>query len=433
MSIQLKDLTKRFGANPVVDHLSLEVADGELFVLLGPSGSGKSTVLRLVAGLTPPDGGEILLHGTDVTNLPPQRRGTGFVFQNYSVFRHMTVGENVEFALRIRGTAAEERARRRDELLELVGLGGFAARDPRSLSGGQLQRVALARSLAHEPKVLLLDEPFGALDVKIRGQLRRSLKEIQRSLKVTTILVTHDQEEAFELGDRIGIIDDGRLLEVGSAEELYSRPQSGYAATFVGSGTVLVGRCRGDEALLGPVAIPIPPETPHEDGSPVRVLLRPENVALLGAETKELPVLGRGQIIEETFAGSVRRLRLRLPRLPGVRQIAPIPPFGEEGLLIDAALPAHESPPAQPWVGLRDWHILRQPRARLLIAESGAVSPELAAIAAQLRDAFEGTIRVLRRETPERSALPEPIAEAEEVPRPGDVVEEALAEQERTA
>ena len=215
MSIVLEKIVKRFDGHVVVDECSLEVADRELFVLLGASGSGKSTVLRLIAGLASVDGGKILLHGRRVDGLSPQERGVGFVFQNYSLFRHMTVAENIEFGLKIRGRSRRDRARRRDELLEVIGLSGLGGRYPGQLSGGQMQHVALARALAYEPAVLLLDEPFGALDVKIRTQLRQSLKAVQRTLRVTTILVTHDQDEAFELGDRIGVMERGRLLEVG--------------------------------------------------------------------------------------------------------------------------------------------------------------------------------------------------------------------------
>src|SRR3984893_593670 len=244
MSIALDGVTKRYADQVTVDRVSLEVETGELFVLLGPSGGGKSTVLRMIAGLIPPDEGTIQLAGRDVTGLPPQKRDVGFVFQNYSIFRHMTVGENIEFGLKIRGAPAAQREQRREELLDLVGLGGLAARYESQLSGRQRQRVALARALAYEPAVLLLDEPFGALDVKIRSQLRQSLREVQKTLGVTTVLVTHDQDEAFELGQRIGIVDRGRLLEVGTPEHLYSKPKSLFVATFLGAGTVLVGRCR---------------------------------------------------------------------------------------------------------------------------------------------------------------------------------------------
>ena len=373
MSIVLENISKRFGGQWVVDNVSLEVADKELFVLLGSSGSGKSTILRMIAGLTEPTGGRVLLHGTDVTDLPPQQRGTGFVFQNYSIFRHMTVAENIEFGLRIRKSPREERTRRREQLLDLVGLAGMGGRYAHQLSGGQQQRVALSRALAYEPDVLLLDEPFGALDVKIRSQLRRTLKEIQQRLGVTTILVTHDQEEAFELADRIGVLERGRLLEVGASEELYARPHSLFAATFLGAGTVLVGRASDRQAQFGPLSLPIPDDSPHEEGSRVQLLFRPEHVALSADRPPpDLPLVGKGAIIEQNFTGPLRRVRLRLPRLAGTRQIAPPPPFGEEGLLIDAAFPSEAAIDGKEmWVGLRSWTILDKPDPHLLVCDPG--------------------------------------------------------------
>ncbi|MGH8189488.1 MAG: ABC transporter ATP-binding protein, partial [Steroidobacteraceae bacterium] len=206
MSITLDQVTKRYQGSPVVNDVSLEVGEGEFYVLLGPSGSGKSTLLRAIAGLTGVDHGRISLHGGDVTHVSARRRGVGFVFQNYALFRHMSVGENIEFALRVRRMRAEDRRQRRKELLRLVALEGMDDRLPTQLSGGQQQRVAVARALAHKPAVLLLDEPFGALDAKIREELRRTIRQVQRELKITTVLVTHDQEEAFALGDRIGVM-----------------------------------------------------------------------------------------------------------------------------------------------------------------------------------------------------------------------------------
>ncbi|HSB08041.1 MAG TPA: ATP-binding cassette domain-containing protein [Blastocatellia bacterium] len=373
MSIALEQISKRFGNQWVVDDVTLEVADRELFVLLGSSGSGKSTILRMIAGLSEPTSGRIMLHGRDVTSLPPQQRNTGFVFQNYSIFRHMTVAENVEFGLRIRKTPKEERIRRREQLLDLVGLSGLGARYAHQLSGGQQQRVALARALVYEPNVLLLDEPFGALDVKIRAQLRRSLKEIQQRLGVTTILVTHDQDEAFELADRIGLLERGRLLDVGPSETLYARPRSLFAATFLGAGTVLVGRVEQGEARFGPLTLPIPVASRHAEGDPVQLLFRPEHV-LLSADNPppDVPVLGRGEIIHESFAGPSRRLRLRLPRLAGARQLGPAPPFGEEGFLVDAAVRSEDSVDgSQFWVGLRSWTVLDPPGRQLLVCDSG--------------------------------------------------------------
>src|SRR5512142_1242019 len=300
MSIVLQDLVKQFGTSSVVDHVSVEIHDGELFVLLGPSGSGKSTILRLIAGLIEADGGRILLHGRDVTYLAPQQRNTGFVFQNYSLFRHMTVADNIEFGLSVRKVPKAQRAAKREELLALVGLGGMGDRLPRQLSGGQQQRVAVARALAFEPSVLLLDEPFGALDVKIREQLRQVLKDIQHTLHVTTILVTHDQEEAFELADRIGVIEKGRLLEVGPPAALYRSPQHEFVARFLGTANLLAGQHEDGRVNIGALRLSDAASyaTPDPEGR-LEVLFRPEDLEV--AFTRQeltTPVLGQG-IVEQ--------------------------------------------------------------------------------------------------------------------------------------
>ena len=442
MSIELENVTKRYAGLVTVDGVTLQVEKGELFVLLGASGSGKSTVLRLIAGLIAPDDGVIRLEGKDLTDLPVQKRGVGFVFQNYSIFRHMTVAENIEFGLRIRGVKRSVRAERRDELLDLVGLGGLGGRYENQMSGGQLQRVALARALAYRPNVLLLDEPFGALDVKIRAQLRQSLKDIQRSLGVTTILVTHDQDEAFELGMRIGVMDRGRLLEVGTPSDLYARPRSLYAAQFLGGGTVLVGQCTRDQVRLGSLTLPIPTNVPHEEGDRVRVLVRPEQVSLEPAEpAAQTASLGRGEIVENNFSGALRRLRVRLPPLSGVRQLMPAPAFGEEGVLLEATMPAHlDVPPPNPWVVLESWHILRQPTPRLLVCDEGeGIAPALE-IARPLIASLDAAATVLgvasdaRRIDALRAALAERAAAAGlEGPavrvRRGDTVTEIVSEQ----
>ena len=406
MSIVLEKITKRFANQWVVDDVSLEVADKELFVLLGSSGSGKSTILRMIAGLAQPTSGHILLHGRDVTALTPQERGTGFVFQNYSIFRHMSVAENIEFGLKIRKVSKQERKRRREQLLELVGLAGLGTRYAHQLSGGQQQRVALARALVYEPNVLLLDEPFGALDVKIRAQLRRSLREIQQRLGVTTILVTHDQEEAFELADRIGVLERGRLLEVGPGESLYSHPRSLFAATFLGAGTVLVGRAERGLAKFGALALPIPSNVPHDEGAPVQLLFRPEQV-LLGASDSpsDIPVLGVGKVVEQSFSGALRRVRLALPRPQGVRQIAPLVPFGEEGLLIDASVASESQLNGEEvWVGLRAWTILQQSPARLLVCDAGKGSTAPLDVAKSLMERLPAAATILAvAENPERA------------------------------
>ncbi len=251
MSIALDQVTKRYQEQPVVNDVSIEVGEGEFFVLLGPSGSGKSTLLRAIAGLTGIDHGRISLHGRDVTHVRARDRGVGLVFQNYALFRHMTVADNIEFALRVRRMKRADRVARRKELLKLVALEGLDERLPGQLSGGQQQRVAVARALAHKPQVLLLDEPFGALDAKIREELRRTIRAVQRELGITTVLVTHDQEEAFALADTIGVMNHGRLLEVGQPHDLYAQPATRFVATFLGAANLLLARQSADGIRFG--------------------------------------------------------------------------------------------------------------------------------------------------------------------------------------
>jgi len=372
VSIALEHLVKRYDDQIVVHDVSLEVAPGELFVLLGPSGSGKSTVLRIVAGLVRSDMGRVRLHGRDVTAVPPQRRGVGFVFQAYALFRHMSVADNVEFALRVRKVPRAERARRRDDLLDLVGLAGLGARYPDQLSGGQQQRVALARALAHRPEVLLLDEPFGALDARIRAELRGALREIQRELKVTALFVTHDQEEAFELGDRMGVMSAGRLLEVGPPGELYLRPRTEFVATFLGRANLADGRATADGLRLGGVRLPLgtgPVETARERR--VRVMIRPEDVAVRRSEADlSWPSLGPATVATRTFHGSVERLAVRLD--------AASRPSDEVPTEIEAARSQHQARrfPLEPgdrvWVGVRRIHALTYPGVGLVVPTDGA-------------------------------------------------------------
>ncbi len=385
MSIELEHLTKRYQGTPVVDNVSLHVGSGEFFVLLGPSGSGKSTLLRMIAGLADVEEGTVRLHGRDVTNESPKDRGIGFVFQHYGLFRHMTVADNVEFALSVRKVPARRRRERREELLQLVGLSGFAGRYPAQLSGGQQQRVALARSLAHEPEVLLLDEPFGALDTKIRVELRQALRAIQRELALTTVFVTHDQEEAFDLADRLAVLREGRLLEVGEPQELYLRPRSPFVATFLGAANVLVGESSAHAVRLGPVELAIATElasgrTPRR----AQVLVRPEDVELSRHALGDQPRLGRGIVERRAAIAGFERVRLRLPRLPGVRPVAPAPPFGADHLLVDATRPQHEAmrhplgEGDETWVAVRRFHVLAPASLRILI-DSGSTPPARAA------------------------------------------------------
>ncbi|TMK78953.1 MAG: sulfate ABC transporter ATP-binding protein [Actinobacteria bacterium] len=234
MAIVAQSVTKRFGSFTALDDVSIEVRDGSLTALLGPSGSGKSTLLRVISGLERPDSGRVLIEGADLTRQPPQKRGVGFVFQHYAAFKHMTVRENVAFGLKIRKQPRAEIRDRVAELLELVQLAGLADRYPAQLSGGQRQRMALARALAVEPKVLLLDEPFGALDARVRKELRAWLRRLHDEVHVTTIFVTHDQEEAMEIADQIVLMNRGRVEQVGGPRELYEEPQNEFVMTFVG-------------------------------------------------------------------------------------------------------------------------------------------------------------------------------------------------------
>jgi sulfate transport system ATP-binding protein len=234
MAIAAESVTKRFGEFTALDEVSVEVPTGSLTALLGPSGSGKSTLLRVISGLERPDAGRVLIEGADMTRRPPQQRGVGFVFQHYAAFKHMTVWDNVAFGLKVRKRPRAEIRDRVGELLNLVQLAGFAKRYPAQLSGGQRQRMALARALAVEPTVLLLDEPFGALDARVRKELRAWLRRLHEDVNVTTIFVTHDQEEAMEIADQIVLMNAGRVEQVGGPRDLYEEPANEFVMSFVG-------------------------------------------------------------------------------------------------------------------------------------------------------------------------------------------------------
>jgi sulfate transport system ATP-binding protein len=266
--IAVEHVSKRFGEFVALDDISLEAPDGKLTALLGPSGSGKSTLLRVIAGLEAPDSGRIVVSGEDATMLPPQKRGIGFVFQHYAAFKHMTLRDNVAFGLKIRKKPKADVTKKVDELLRLVGLDGFADRYPSQLSGGQRQRMALARALAVEPSVLLLDEPFGALDANVRADLRAWLRRLHEEMPVTTVLVTHDQEEAMELADRIVLLRDGKIAQVGAPRELYERPADDFVMGFLGP----VSRVRGELVRPHDVALSDRPEEGWEEVMVQRVV-----------------------------------------------------------------------------------------------------------------------------------------------------------------
>ena len=284
MSIEVRDVTKRFGDFNALDSVSVEVPSGSLVALLGPSGSGKSTLLRVVAGLEQPDAGEVLLDGVDITRVPVERRGIGFVFQHYAAFKHMTVRRNIAFGLEIRRRPRLEVRERVDELLELVQLTGLAERYSAQLSGGQRQRMALARALAVQPRVLLLDEPFGALDARVRSELRAWLRRLHDEVHVTSVFVTHDQEEAMELAERIVVMNRGRVEQAGHPRELYEQPANDFVMRFVGPVTRL-----GD-TVLRPHELDLAVEA---DGTRAEAMI--ERLIHLGFEVRAELVLADGQ------------------------------------------------------------------------------------------------------------------------------------------
>lgn len=250
MSIKIQNISKRFNGHFALADVSFDVHEGELVSLLGPSGSGKTTLLRIIAGLESPTSGEIFYFNEVATSIPIQERNIGFVFQHYALFKHMTVEENVEFPLKIRKVEKKTRKRRVQELLELVQLGNLAKRYPHQLSGGQKQRVALARALASEPKVLLLDEPFGALDANVRKDLRRWLRNLHKEIHVTTIMVTHDQEEAFEVSDKVVILNKGKLEQIGTPDEVFHNPVNPFVIKFLGNVNIFHGRLEQGKLVL---------------------------------------------------------------------------------------------------------------------------------------------------------------------------------------
>ncbi|MGH2527881.1 MAG: sulfate/molybdate ABC transporter ATP-binding protein [Actinomycetota bacterium] len=307
-AIKVEHLTKRFGDFVAVDDVSFTADESSITALLGPSGSGKSTVLRVIAGLERPTSGRIWMEEEEHTNKTVQERRVGFVFQHYALFRHMTVARNVGFGLEVRKASKEEQRKRVDELLELVQLAPFRDRYPDQLSGGQRQRVALARALAPRPRVLLLDEPFGALDARVRQELRRWLDELHRELGVTSLLVTHDQEEALELANRVIVMHEGRVEQVGTPDEIYNDPATAFVAGFVGAANVLHGHVVHGHIQFGPLRVA---GADHlEEGAAAKAYVRPHDVRV-GFE-------GNGNSVEAkverlSSLGWLTRISLRLP------------------------------------------------------------------------------------------------------------------------
>ena len=307
--MRLEELRRSYVGVSALDGLSLTIAPGELVALLGPSGCGKTTAMRLVAGLEEANSGRVVIGGVDVTNVPANKRDVGMVFQAYSLFPHMTASQNVAFGLQMRGVDSDERRRRAGEMLEIVGLSGFGDRYAHQLSGGQQQRVALARALAIQPKVLLLDEPLSALDAKVRSRLRDEIRRVQLEVGITTLFVTHDQEEALAIADRVGVMNKGHLEQLGPPMTIYSRPATPFVAEFVGLTNRMSGEVRGGEVVVRGARLPlVNPDTPS---GPAIALVRPETVSMTSdGDVSTGPLVGT--VIAVSFLGAVSRVTVDL-------------------------------------------------------------------------------------------------------------------------
>jgi sulfate transport system ATP-binding protein len=352
MSIEVRDVSRRFGAHTALDRVSLRIEPGELVGLLGPSGSGKTTLLRIIAGLERPDEGAVWLEETNVTAARVQQRRVGFVFQHYALFRHLTVFENVAFGLRVRPRADRppnsEIQDRVNALLKLVQLDALAGRYPLQLSGGQRQRVALARALATEPRVLLLDEPFGALDAKVRQELRRWLRRLHDELKMTSLFVTHDQEEALELSDRVVIMNQGQIEQAGSPDEVYHRPRTPFVYRFLGDVNLFHGRVEGDTAFLERAAVSAPPHLRGRDGA-ATFFIRPHLLDLHGD------------------ADGAGRFRARVTHVHAAGPIVKVELSTESGQIVRVDVPQDRFRLLNIW---RDAEVFVAPRAEGLFLDS---------------------------------------------------------------
>ncbi|MFT4162022.1 ABC transporter ATP-binding protein [Shinella sp.] len=311
--IHLKKLTKSYGSHAAVGGIDLKIAEGEFFSLLGPSGCGKSTTLRMIAGFVQPTGGQILIGSDDVTTLPPERRDIGIVFQNYAIFPHMNVADNIGFGLKLRKRPREEIRTRVADALRQVGLSGYEERYQRQLSGGEQQRVALARVLVTEPRILLLDEPLSALDKSLREEMKYWIKDLQKRLGITTVYVTHDQDEALTMSDRIGVMQKGRIEQVGTPEEIYERPRTLFVTTFIGHSNVIdvtVDKGGGADMTVMLEGFPLPTRGPENlnAGQPAKLVIRPENIVIdPGADvTVRFPAT----VLGESYQGALVRYRL---------------------------------------------------------------------------------------------------------------------------
>jgi ABC-type Fe3+/spermidine/putrescine transport system ATPase subunit len=308
-------VSKRFGKTSVLENITFDVSEGEALVLLGASGSGKTTILRIIAGLEQPYTGKVMLHGKDVTELPARERGVGVIFQSYALFPKMTVEKNIGYGLRIRKRRRKEIRKTVNELLSLVQLEEHRKKYPSQLSGGQQQRVAIARTLAYKPEVLLFDEPFGALDTQTRTHLRREIRALLRKVNVPAVFITHDQEEALELGDRVAVINKGHIEQIGTPYEIYTNPANEYVATFLGAANILEGIVRKDCVEIGSSQIPAQLDREKfREGECAKIVFRPEDVSLSKSDFLKPGHfrISSGIVEEISFVGAYERLRLRL-------------------------------------------------------------------------------------------------------------------------
>ena len=313
-AVSVRNLSKLFGKTTVLSDIHFDVNEGEIVVLLGASGSGKTTILRIISGLEMPNSGDVTFHGKDVTELPARERGTGVIFQSYALFPKMTVERNIGYGLRLRHKSRKAVAAKVDELISLVHLEEHREKYPSQLSGGQQQRVAIARALAYEPEVLLFDEPFGALDAQIRTKLRHEIRLLLKSIKVPSIFITHDQEEALELADRIAILNQGRLEQIGTPFEVYSNPQTEYVATFLGAANLMEGAIQNGRFHAADVDIELDGKQHFKEGEKVTLVMRPEDVFLRRPEnlTQNYQKLSEGVVEEVSFVGAFERVNVRL-------------------------------------------------------------------------------------------------------------------------
>lgn len=313
-AVSVRNVSKRFGDAMVLDDINFDVAEDEIVVLLGASGSGKTTILRIIAGLETSGTGHVILHGKDVSDLPARLRGTGVIFQSYALFPKMNVEQNIAYGLKLRRSSKAAINETLNRLVEMVHLEEHRKKYPSQLSGGQQQRVAIARALAYEPEVLLFDEPFGALDAQIRATLRREIRALLKKIRVPSIFITHDQEEALELGDRVAVLNSGRIEQIGTPYEVYTNPATEYVATFLGAANLISGVIRGQTFQSGDISLDIGDEYNLRDGRAATLVVRPEDVFLRRPENlmQNYQKLTDGVIEELSFVGAFERVGVRL-------------------------------------------------------------------------------------------------------------------------